>query len=473
MQNGPLRLRSRRAARAGHHSSRWRLFLVGGVLALVVGAVYLVPRASSTLGLGPGLAAEADLGTAAQPIAAAATTVATQIPRGGLAVAATATVPPRPTLVPTPEPTVVPSITATGRALLDGVRTDRAAIWVRNHTETPLRSGPDDDASVFTQLPQFSLLKQVEGRPNWLLVEYGGDGDTRQAGPGWVRTSDVGAVGTPIVWLRTARAGTLWSAFDQSARRLGDLPAATMMEVLGGDAIQDTRIRVRLPGDGRSVPPSQGWVDADALARSRTPSVFEVPYAYPESLAADIRLQVPYRTQLDGSDYESANCGPTVLGMALEAFGLNLPQPDLRRQVLTTEEMDPTDTDAGSYIWALATVAQTHGLRTAGLYEADGSSLHRWSLDEVRASVRAGQPVIAQVMYRQLPGREGSGYWGDHYIIITGLLGDDFLYNDPIGGQVAHEIPGYDRLISPTALTRAMTDSVAPYQNTAFSLSRG
>jgi hypothetical protein len=380
---------------------------------------------------------------------------------------------PRPTVVATPQPTVIPTITTTGRALLDGVRSDRTAPWVRNHSETPLRSGPDENASTFTQLPQWSLLKQIESRPNWLLVEYGGDGDSREPGPGWVRASDVGAVDAPVVWLRTARAGMLWSAFDKSALRVFDVPAATMMEVIGADAIQDTRVRVRLPGDGRGVPPAQGWVDADVLARSRTPSVFEVPYAYPENLKADVRLQVPYRTQLDGSDYESANCGPTVLGMALEAFGLNLPQPELRKQVLTTEEMDPGDTDAGSYIWALAGVAQNHGLRTNGLYDADGSSLHRWSLDEVRASVRASQPVIAQVRYRQLPGREGSGYWGDHYIIITGLLGEDFLYNDPIGGLVAHEIPGFDRLISPTALTRAMTESVAPYQNTAFALSRG
>ena len=45
--------------------------------------------------------------------------------------------------------------------------------------------------------------------------------------------------------------------------------------------------------------------------------------------------------------------------------------------------------------------------------------------------------MIVQVVYRGLPGREDSGYWGDHYIVITGLMGDQFLYNDPIGGSAA------------------------------------
>ena len=107
-----------------------------------------------------------------------------------------------------------------------------------------------------------------------------------------------------------------------------------------------------------------------------------------------------------------------------------------------------------------------------GEYDGDGSGLHRWTLDEIRGSVRIGQPVIVQVVYRGLPGREDSGYYGDHYIIVTGLMGDNFLYNDPIGGQVAREAPGYDRLMSPAQLTRAMRASDTGYAYTAFGLSR-
>jgi DNA repair protein RecN (Recombination protein N) len=101
-------------------------------------------------------------------------------------------------------------------------------------------------------------------------------------------------------------------------------------------------------------------VDGEVLARTRTPSLGDLPWAYPESLTADVRINVPYRTQLDGSEYEGANCGPTALGMALESFGVNLEPSDLRFDVLNSEEFNPADNDAGSFIWALADVAQRH-----------------------------------------------------------------------------------------------------------------
>ena len=58
------------------------------------------------------------------------------------------------------------------------------------------------------------------------------------------------------------------------------------------------------------------------------------------------------------------------------------------------------------------------------------------------------------------------------FIIITGLLGDQFLYNDPIGGAEAHEIPGYDRVMTADQLQRAMHASDTEYAFSAFALSR-
>jgi hypothetical protein len=384
--------------------------------------------------------------------------------------------PPAVVVVPTPvvappTPVVVPTLTANGGSVLDSIKADRAAQWVKNHTETPLRSGPADDAQQFTLLPQWSLLKQLQSQPDWLLVQYSGDGDTRQAGPGWVRARDVGAVDAPTVWLTSARIGTLWTSFDASARRTVDVPRGTLMEVVSTNAIQDTRVHVRSPGDGRAVPPTEGWIDGDSIARTAAPGLGELPWAYPEDLRADVRLSVPYRTQLDGSEFASANCGPTVLGMALESFGVNLPPSDVRGDVLNSENFDPGDTDAGSFIWALADVAQSLGVRAHGLYMADGG-LHRWTTDEIRASLQKGQPVIVQVVYRGLPGRGDSSYYGDHYVIITGLLGDNFLYNDPIGGFEAHEAPGYDRLMTAAQLERAMHASDTSYAFSAFGLGR-
>jgi hypothetical protein len=442
--------------------------LTGAILVVIVGAACWAPLTPTALApLAPGepgrLPAEPQANAAA---AVVPPIVATPLAIGPLVAPPTV----RPTVAPTP--VVVPPLNPTGQALIASVQSDRTAQWVKNHTETPLRSGPNDDSVIFTRLPQWTLLKQTESRPDWLAVQYSGDGATREAGPGWVKASDVGAVDPPVVWLTSALPGSVWSTADGLGKRMLDVPPSTLMEVIGPDYIQATRVHVRLPGDGRSVPPIEGWVDGNLLACVRTPATQDLPWAYPEDLKADVRISVPYRTQLDGSDYASANCGPTVLGMALESFGMNLDPPELRSQVLDSENFDPTDIDAGSYIWALAKVAQSHGLLANGLYDAGGDTLHHWSLDEIRASVRRGQPVIVQVVYRALPGRADSGYYGDHYIIVTGLMGDNFLYNDPIGGSSAHEAPGYDRLMNPTQLTRAMRASDTGYAYTAFGLSR-
>lgn len=477
MFGAPLRLRNERAVRAVRHRSRWWLAGTGGLIGLVVGAAFwapLVPTAVAPVSVDPtGVTSAAVAPLAAAPAAPVALVARLAPPVAAVVVpAATATpfaVAPTPTVAPTP--VVVPTLGPAGAAVLAAIRSDRTAQWVKNHTETPLRSGPSDDSAVFTRLPQWSLLKQVESRPDWLLVQYSGDGDTRQPGPGWVRSRDVGGVDAPPVWLSVSEPANLWAASDASGRRLIDLPRGTLMEVFGPIEVQGTRVHVRLPGDGRSVPPTQGWVDGGVVARTRTPRASELPRAYPDDLRADVRLSVPYRTQLDGSDYAEANCGPTTLGMALESFGLNLAPPELRAQVLDAENFDPTDVGAGSFIWALAKVAQNYGVQPHGLYESDGR-LHRWTTDEIRASVKAGQPVVVQVVYRGLPGREDSLYYGDHYVVITGLLGDDFLYNDPIGGAVAHEAPGYDRVISPAQLQRAMHASDVGYAFTAFGLSR-
>jgi hypothetical protein len=354
--------------------------------------------------------------------------------------------------------------------LITALRTDLSTHWLKNHRETPLRGGPQDDAASFTVLPQWSLLEQLDSRPDWLYVHYDGDGATRQPGPGWVKAADAGLVDRPALWLASTRPTPLWSAADSGAARIVELPVGARMELAASDAIVGLRIHVRIPGDGRQVAPGQGWVDADGVARVRAPRAEQLPWAYPADLAADIRVNAPYRSQLDGSDYASANCGPTTLGMALEAFGINVAPPELRTEVLNAEDFPTYDDDAGSYIWALARVAQQHGLKTVGLY--DGESLHRWSIEEVRATVQGGDPVIVQVRYKNLPRREGSAYWGDHYILVTGLVGDRFLYNDPIGDSDEFDGPGWDRLMTSEQLHHAMRASDTPYAFTAFGLSR-
>src|SRR5205085_663501 len=162
------------------------------------------------------------------------------------------------------------------------------AQWMKNHTETPLRSGPSDTSTVFTQLPQWSVLKQMDSKPDWIMVQYGGDGATRQPGPGWVKSSDVGGIDAPSLWLTSSRNGTLWTTPDTAAKRVLDVPASTLMEVgAGADFLNGVRVHVRLPGNGRNVPPVEGWVDGDMIARTASPSLADLPWAYPEDLRAD------------------------------------------------------------------------------------------------------------------------------------------------------------------------------------------
>ena len=154
-----------------------------------------------------------------------------------------------------PTPVVVPTLTTGGESMLANIKSDRTAQWVKNTAQTPLRSGPTLDSTVFTVLPQWTLLKQVDSKPDWLLVQYSGDGDTRQAGPGWVKASDVGGVDAPTVWLKSSHSGSVWSSSDASARVVESVPTSTLMEVLSGaDFISGTRVHVRLPGDGDGAP---------------------------------------------------------------------------------------------------------------------------------------------------------------------------------------------------------------------------
>jgi Peptidase_C39 like family len=428
--------------------------LVGGALGLLWAGACMGPLPA--IGQGP-LAPPAPT-----PLVRAAPTQAREPTR-------VATQPPAAT--PTAAPTVRPAPAPSNATLLQAVRDELASQWVETDAETALRGGPDDNAPLFTMLPQWTNLRRLDGRGDWIKVYYGGDGDSRQPGPGWVRVADVGGVPTPPVWLSAATTATLWKDPTSTSGSLV-VPPGTHLEVVTPNPIQGTRIHVETPGDGRATPPGEGWVEAGEAARGDAPATWAVPWAFPDVLKATVRLPVRYRTQLDGSAYAGANCGPTALGMALEAFGVQVQPPQLRSEVLVTQDDLPTDDDAGSYIWSLARVAQDHGVRPLGLYEADGATVHHWTVDEIKQQVAAHHPVIAQVRYRYLPRRGDSAYYGDHYIVITGLVGNDLLYDDPIGGPSPNEGPGWDRLMSPEQLAHAMNASDWRYANAAFALTK-
>lgn len=168
-----------------------------------------------------------------------------------------------------------------------------------------------------------------------------------------------------------------------------------------------------------------------------------------------IQLAVPYRSQLDGTPYASANCGPASVAMVLAAFGIERQTHDLR---LRANRLQGTwGYDDGIAIEHLATIVHEHGLKAYGLW--NGEAFRRWTLEDARAELRAGRPVIPQVWYRALPGRWNSRYQYDHYIVLVGIVGEDFLYHDPID----HDQPGAYRRISAEQLTKAWRSSDVPW----------
>jgi hypothetical protein len=182
--------------------------------------------------------------------------------------------------------------------------------------------------------------------------------------------------------------------------------------------------------------------------------------------APEIWLNVPYRTQLDGSSYADANCGPTSVAMALDAIGKRDTLESLRTSALQFQDMNACD-DCGTYIQHLAGVAEARGATTFGLRDTP-ESFHRWTLDEIRQQLRQDRVVIPQVKFRLLPGRTKSQYGGDHYIVIVGVSGNNFVYNDPVDSDGR----GYGRLISADVLTAAMDGATGEFARSAFAVGK-
>ena len=332
--------------------------------------------------------------------------------------------------------------------------------WVQTHSEAGLFAGPGEQAQRFAVLPQWSYLKVVDSVPGWLLVRYEGDG-TRQAGQAWVPAGAVGPISTPR-WLTNPRETSLYAGPEPDAPIYTRLPAWSILE--GLDQEEADRALVRYAGDGDTRQAGQAWVRRSDLRVPMAPAGSGLPWgATPGSADDGVRLAVPYRAQLDGSRASGANCGPASVGMVLESFGIFVGTGELRE--LANRLQGNWDPDGGVAIDVLKAMAQRYELIGLDL-EALGGGFRRWSLDDVRRHLRAGHPVIPQLRYRLLPGREHFPISYDHYVVLIGFSGDTFYYNDPIptGGQ------GRGLAMNATTLLRAWQSSDEPLA--AFAVTR-
>ncbi len=229
-------------------------------------------------------------------------------------------------------------------------------------------------------------------------------------------------------------------------------------------------LRVFYLGDGRTRPVGEGWVQSADVrpagpmlaAEGRGVRVLSPPDVAALASGNGTWLKVPYRTQLDGSPSAGANCGPASVGMVLEYFGISVPTAELR--ALANKLQGTNDPDSGVAIEYLEKMVERFSLRGHGL--SVGKNLRRWSLEDVREHLSLGHPVIPQLRYRLMPGRAGSDYWYDHYVVLMGYRGDDFIYSDSVDADG----PGYGRLMSAESLTRAWRSSAFPFA--AFAVSR-
>lgn len=175
------------------------------------------------------------------------------------------------------------------------------------------------------------------------------------------------------------------------------------------------------------------------------------------------RLDVPFRTQKDGSLWQSSNCGPAVLGMVLDAYGLaGQSTEDLRYR--SHAYQGTVGMRTGTALQHLAHVAEDFGIGTTGLYNEAGQ-YNAWSMDDIRGQLRLGHPVVPLVRLYLLPGNEGAGARWGHYLLLTGLTEDGFFYNDPLQVSPAS---GLSRRIPAWQLERAMYASQIPGQALAF-----
>jgi hypothetical protein len=317
---------------------------------------------------------------------------------------------------------------------------------------------------LFGAVPPGATFRILAGEAGRLRVFYPGDRGSRAPGEAWAEAADLTPASWPR-WVRLRASASIVSTPAAGASTLRTLPAGAYLEVLG--QAQDNWARVYFLGDGRERS-AEGWLEVGPAAPIPGPDVVSSFALARDVIAAGGPrpwLKVPYRSQMDGTSYEAANCGPTVVGMVLEGFGFNVPQLELRREVLSLQPAENCD-DCGVYIQNLAEVMAWRGLTVGRLRDEHQDRFHVWTQNEIRAELRAGRPVLAQVFFRGLPGRANSPYWGDHYIVLTGLLDDRFVFNDPIDV----EGPGYARLIGAESLRLAMAESDYPFA--AFSVGR-
>ncbi len=175
-----------------------------------------------------------------------------------------------------------------------------------------------------------------------------------------------------------------------------------------------------------------------------------------------ILLDVPFRTQQDGTAYAETNAGIASLAMTLGAYGIDVAVSDLR--ALANGLEGNFSAANRTRIETLTRIAERGGLNVMDLYR--GPRFNEWTVEQVRENIRRGFPVVTLVQGAVLPGGTPPGASRERFITIIGIDNDEIIYHDP---AYPDEGTGAARRMSARTLEQAWLAASTPRLGAAFS----
>lgn len=305
---------------------------------------------------------------------------------------------------------------------------------------------------------------------------------TRPGGPTtarlrWLRASVVVGATTAslLAGATTALADHTPSGVVQSSATTASVtlqPGATIPDLTvanpNSPSVQPATVLVPTNGPAdtayKTVWQSLSWSTAHVPSFTITPDGIVERSLAPAPVAIDSILSAPYHSQFDGTVWAEGNCGPTTLSMALGALNINVDQLTLRG--LANRQMGVADPNDGTTWESLAYAAHAYGVSTEGLNV--GKSYKTWTLDDLKAELAQGRPVMLLVRYWDLPDHFTSPYGGDHYIVALGVdANGNIVYHDS-----AMRGDGSYRKITQSQLIKAWTQPANGMVRTAMAFYR-